>query len=78
MNERVLARVSHGLNTFPSGHVAVSLAAALQVVPISRPAGVMLLAVATAIATGAIVGRYHYAADVLLGAAIGIGASLLV
>ena len=78
VNERVLARVSHGLNTFPSGHVAVSLAAALQVMPISRPAGVMLLAVATAIATGAIVGRYHYAADVLLGAAIGIGASLLV
>jgi PAP2 superfamily len=78
VNERVLARVSHGLNTFPSGHVAVSLAAALQVVPISRPAGIVLLVIATAIATGAIVGRYHYAADVVLGAAIGIGVSLLV
>ena len=78
VNERVLSRVSHGLNTFPSGHVAVSLAAALQVVPFSRPAGIVLVAVATAIATGAVVGRYHYVADVVLGAAIGIGVSLLI
>jgi membrane-associated phospholipid phosphatase len=78
VNERVLSRVSHGLNTFPSGHVAVSLASALQVVPLSLPAGIVLVAVATAIATGAVVGRYHYAADVVLGAAIGIGVSLLI
>jgi len=78
VNERVLARVSHGLNTFPSGHVAVSLAAALQVMPISRPAGIGLLVVAAAIAIGAMVGRYHYAADVVVGAAIGIGVSQLI
>jgi membrane-associated phospholipid phosphatase len=78
VNDRVLARVSHGLNTFPSGHVAVSLAAALQVMPMSRPAGIGLLVVAASISIGAIVGRYHYAADVALGAAIGIGVSQLI
>jgi len=78
INEFVLARVSHGLNTFPSGHVAVSLAAALEVVPISQPAGMALLAIASAIAAGAVVGRYHYAVDVLLGAAIAIAAVVMV
>ena len=72
INQFVLARVSHGLNTFPSGHVAVSLAAALEVFAVSRAAGIALVAIAVAIAVGAVVGRYHYGLDVLLGAALGI------
>lgn len=72
VNEFVLKRVSHGLNTFPSGHVAVSLAAALEVMPISQPAGIVLLVIASAIAAGAVLGRYHYALDVLVGAVLGI------
>jgi membrane-associated phospholipid phosphatase len=77
INRFVLARVSHGLNTFPSGHVAVSLAAALEVFAVSRPAGIALVAIAAAIAAGAVVGRYHYGLDVLLGAALGILVSWL-
>jgi membrane-associated phospholipid phosphatase len=78
VNEFVLKRVSHGLNTFPSGHVAVSLAAALEVMPISQPAGIVLLVIASAIAAGAVLGRYHYALDVLVGAILGITISLFV
>lgn len=78
VNEIVLARVSHGLNTFPSGHVAVSVAAALEVVAILQPAGFLLLAIAAGVAAGAVAGRYHYGVDVVLGAAIGIAVSLLV
>jgi hypothetical protein len=77
-NEFVLARVSHGLNTFPSGHVAVSVAAALEVMSISRPAGLATLVVAALIAAGAVAGRYHYAVDVASGSVVGIAASALV
>ena len=77
-NEFVLARVSHGLNTFPSGHVAVSVAAALEVMSISRPAGLMMLIAAALIAAGAVAGRYHYAVDVASGMVVGIAASSLV
>ena len=76
-NLLVLSRVSHGHNTFPSGHVAVSIAAALMVLPVSRAAGVLMLVIAACIAAGATAGRYHYAIDVLLGAAIGVAASVL-
>jgi membrane-associated phospholipid phosphatase len=78
INQFVLTRVSHGLNTFPSGHVAVSLAAALEVLPLSQPVGTVLLVTAAAIGAGAIVGRYHYAVDVAFGALLGLIASLLV
>ena len=77
-NAFVLARVSHGLNTFPSGHVAVSVAAALEVMSISRPAGLAMLGVAAGIAAGAVAGLYHYAVDVAGGVALGIAASSLV
>lgn len=77
-NEFVLARVSHGLNTFPSGHVAVSVAAGFQVMSISRPAGLVMLFVAVLIAAGAVAGRYHYAVDVASGIVVGIAASSLV
>ena len=77
INQFVLARVSHGLNTFPSGHVAVSLAAGLEVLAVSRPAGIVLVAIAALIAAGAVVGRYHYRLDVIVGAALGVMLSSL-
>lgn len=77
-NEFVLARVSHGLNTFPSGHVAVSVAAGFEVMSVSRPAGLVVLFVAALIAAGAVAGRYHYAVDVASGVVVGIAASSLV
>jgi membrane-associated phospholipid phosphatase len=78
LNDVVLARVSHGFNTFPSGHVAVSLAAAIQVLALLKLAGSVLMLVAFAIAAGAVAGRYHYALDVAFGAVLGIAVSLLV
>lgn len=77
VNLLVLGRMSHGLNTFPSGHVAVSVAAALMVGTISPWIGGALAAMALAIAGGAVVGRYHYLADVLFGATVGSTTSAL-
>jgi membrane-associated phospholipid phosphatase len=70
-NRYVLGRLSHHLNTFPSGHVAVSVAAAIAVARVWPAAGVVLGAVAAAVAAGAVAGRYHYVVDVVLGAAVG-------
>ena len=67
VNVRMLGRVSHELNTFPSGHVAVSLAAAAGVAQVSTLAGAAVLLIGAAIAVGAVAGRYHYVIDVLLG-----------
>lgn len=72
VNIALLNRLSHGLNTFPSGHVAVSIAAALMLLDVSLVAAVVFGLVAAAIAAGAVIGRYHYAIDVLLGAAVGV------
>ncbi len=52
-------------NTFPSGHVAGSLAVAVAVSEVFAPAGAVLLAVALIIAVATIVGRYHYVVDAL-------------
>jgi hypothetical protein len=73
-NVFVLRRVSHELNTFPSGHVAVSFAAAASLWTVSPGAALGVGAVAVAVATGAAAGRYHYVIDVWLGIAVAAGA----
>lgn len=77
LNVFVLGRVSHQLNTFPSGHVAVSLAAAAGVAQVSAVAGALVLLTALAIALGAVAGRYHYMVDVLLGVLVAGAAAAL-
>jgi membrane-associated phospholipid phosphatase len=72
VNLRVLGLASVQLNTFPSGHAAASLATALAVGVYLPLAGLLLGLLALAIALGSVVGRYHYAADALAGAALGI------
>lgn len=57
-----------GANTFPSGHVAGSLAVAVAVGRVMPAAGVVLLALALSIAVATVVGRYHYAIDAVAGA----------
>ncbi len=59
------------VNTFPSGHVAVSLAVALAVIGPMPLAGAGLLVLAVSISVACVVGRYHYVADVLTGALLG-------
>jgi membrane-associated phospholipid phosphatase len=76
LNLFVLHRVSHHLNTFPSGHVAVSVAGALSVARVWPEAGAVLGVVAAGVATGAVTGRYHYVPDVILGAILGIVVTL--
>ena len=67
MNERVLASTSIQHNTFPSGHAAEAVACVLLVAAAPWP---VLLAVAVAaalVSAGAVLGRYHYAADAVVG-----------
>jgi hypothetical protein len=73
-NAYVLGRVSHRLNTFPSGHVAVAAAAAVSVGAVSVPAAAALAGVVAAISVGAAAGGYHYAIDVAGGLAVAAAA----
>jgi membrane-associated phospholipid phosphatase len=72
LNLRVLERMSVQLNTFPSGHVATSFAAAFAAAAAVPMAGVLLGFTAFAIALASAVGRYHYVADVLAGVAVSL------
>lgn len=72
MNLKVLDRLSHGWNTFPSGHVAVAFAAAFSTFSVSPPAGLAFAIVAIGIALGSVSGRYHYMVDALAGVVVGI------
>jgi len=68
--ERMVTTFTIRVNTFPSGHVAGSLAVAIAVGEILPLAGAVLLAAAILIALATIVGRYHYCLDALAGAAL--------
>ena len=74
INVRLLDRFSHGWNTFPSGHVAIAIAAALLTMSVAPRAGGAFLLVAIGILAGAVSGRYHYAVDAVAGAVVGIAA----
>jgi hypothetical protein len=76
-NVSVLRRVSHQLNTFPSGHVAVAIAVTLTILPVSRTAAVVFGILAAGIAVGAAIGRYHYGIDVVVGALVGVVAAFV-
>ena len=71
-NLRLLGSTSIQANTFPSGHAAEGVAAALLVAtapwPISAAVGVAALLVSA----GAVLGRYHYAADAFAGWAVAV------
>jgi len=67
MNRLQIETVSIGVNTFPSGHVAGSLATAIAVgerMPVLAP---WLLAAAALISIAAVLGRYHYVIDAVAG-----------
>lgn len=70
VNARVLGTASIGANTFPSGHAAEALAAALLVIGAPPVVMVWMFFNAAAIAAGAVFGRYHYAADAIAGFAV--------
>lgn len=81
VNVRILDRASVQLNTLPSAHAATAVATALAVGATLPSAGLVIGIVAGGIVIASVVGRYHYAADAILGVAIGaaaFGASRLV
>ena len=72
-NEWVLHRGSIQANTFPSVHVVIATACALVMLDVgSWWVGLGFLWVAISIALGAVGGRYHYAADAILGGLVGL------
>jgi len=72
LNRLVLRRASIQAITFPSAHVAASTAAALVLLRLEPPLGLIFIWVALSIAVATIVGGYHYAADVLLALLIAV------
>jgi hypothetical protein len=70
-NFRLLHRTSVHANTFPSGHVASTVAVALTILASQPGAGAAFLAGAGVIAVATVTGRYHFAADAVLGALLG-------
>jgi membrane-associated phospholipid phosphatase len=74
----VVKRGTTGVNTFPSGHVAVTIAVAVGVISSLPVTGAILLGVAASIGVACVVGRYHYAVDVLAGAALGVVVCIVV
>lgn len=72
LNLKLLDRASIQLNTFPSGHAATAVATALVVGARLPLVGLMLGLIALGILGGSVLGRYHYAADTLIGAALAL------
>ena len=69
---QMVQHLTHRVNTFPSGHAAGSLAVALAIVGALPAAGIALLFLAAGICLACVVGRYHYAVDVVAGAVVAI------
>jgi membrane-associated phospholipid phosphatase len=66
-NLRLLDAASIRVNTFPSGHAAEALAAALLVSNAPSTVVAWMMFNALAVSAGAVLGRYHYAADAVTG-----------
>jgi hypothetical protein len=67
LNLRLLGATSIQVNTFPSGHAAEGLVAALLVASLSPVIFAPMLLAALAVSAGAVLGRYHYAIDAFTG-----------
>src|SRR4051794_26988698 len=76
-NLRILRNASIHANTFPSAHVAASISSALALIRLDPRVGAAFLCIALSIPFGAVFGRYHYAADAILGAAVALAAFAL-
>jgi len=67
LNLRLLGTTSIHVNTFPSGHAAEAVAAALLVAAAPWPLAAAVAIAALLVSAGAVLGRYHYAADAFAG-----------
>jgi membrane-associated phospholipid phosphatase len=73
MASRMVRGATIGINTFPSGHVAVSLAIAAVLSNVLPVAAMVFLIFAVSIAVACVLGRYHYTIDVIAGVGLAIG-----
>ena len=71
-NLRLLGSTSIQANTFPSGHAAEGVAAALLVATAPWPVSAAVGVTALLVSAGAVLGRYHYAADAFAGWAVAV------
>ncbi len=72
LNYLVLDRGSIQANTFPSGHAASAAASALIVASMADVAiGIVFAVLAASVTLATVLGRYHYAADTMLGVLVG-------
>ena len=78
VNLRVLEHGGIQANTFPSAHVAGAVSSALVLVQYLPLVGGVYLVFAAGIALGTVHGRYHYTADSVLGAIVGVASFTLV
>ena len=71
LNLWILRQGSIQANTLPSAHVAITGACALSLLWLGPLwVGAVFLVIAISVALGAVSGRYHYAADAILGAIV--------
>ena len=70
LNLGIVNRASIQVNTLPSGHTAGAMATALAVGSTMPAAGAVFLVFAASIAVAAVLGRYHYVVDAVLGLAV--------
>jgi len=68
----MVERLTIRANTFPSGHVAGSLAVALALTDVTPAFGIAVLLAAISIGIATVVGRYHYVVDAITGAALAV------
>jgi membrane-associated phospholipid phosphatase len=69
INRRMTIPLQIRVNTFPSGHASGTLAVAFVLLEAAPPAGLVFLALALSVCVASVTGRYHYAVDVIAGAA---------
>jgi membrane-associated phospholipid phosphatase len=78
LNLWLIGRFGSGANTFPSGHVAAATATALVVLEADFWLGAGFSFLGAGIAVSAVARRYHYVADVVLGALLALAVRLVV
>jgi len=71
-NRWILRHGSIHAISFPSAHAASAFAVAFVLLRYSLLAGLIFLLIAISISVGAVIGRYHYALDVVLGAVVSL------
>jgi hypothetical protein len=65
------------LNTFPSAHVTATLGSSLVLLYFVPTIGVVFVLISIGIALGAVLGRYHYSADVIVATALTVVVGVL-